>query len=361
MYIELTNQALSTILLDAIQYFPNYEHAKEAYGLLLGTEEDNNSIAEYTFPVGNVTRRIQTSVTENPEISSLIRNARKIVATSNAVASYHSHPYKMIWSDWARPSNSDCFCVVSQDIKMELIIGIAKVNKVVLPLTLNYQTGAAKEFIPNTDDVDKNPYVKELGTNIQYIEGSFGYYKFEIRGYQNTGTSLIDLDLYSSEVTLNKILRENDVSIEQLPAEAMYSVRKIEYAARKRAARNADDKIIYHIEKIKGMELMPIPLESKRIIDGQNYLGIDRITYSDAIRWARSGQLFADLYEETTILCNVGYDESDHVLFLEDLEYDIGSTIDVKEYMVEEGYIEHISLGNIERFPMKFWLLEGAV
>jgi len=256
MHFELTNQSLSTILLDAIQYYPTYKQAKESYGILLGTEEKGNGVAEYTFPVGNVERREQSFVIENREISALIRNARKIVATSTTVASYHSHPYDDTYENWARPSNGDCFCVVNQDVKAELIIAIAKVYKSEQPLTLLYNTDDAKEFTPNKDE-NGDPHIKDFKKKVQYIQGMFSNYEFEIRAYHNTRSTLMDMDLFSSEVSLNETLRENNLEIEKLPAEAMYSIRKIEYAGRMGSARNAADKVQYHIGKIKQMELIP--------------------------------------------------------------------------------------------------------
>lgn len=360
MHFELTHQALSTILLDAIQFYPVYNQAKEAYGILLGTEEVENSIAEYTFPVGNVERRDRSSVTENREISNLIKNARKIVATSTTVASYHSHPFDAVYNDWARPSNSDCFCVISQEVKAELIIAIAKIHKEEQPLTLRYKTGDGIAFIPNFD-ADGDPIEKNLKRKVQYIQGSFGRYEFEIRAYLNTTESLEDLDLFSSEVGLNKLLRENELSIEQLPNEAMYSVRKIEYAGRQRTARNTNDKIQYHINKIKRMELLPLLPKGMRKIDGKSYLERESISYVEAILLARKNQLYIDVFEDSPVLFRACFDEKASVLFIEDLEKQVGSTIDLEEYMVEAGYIEQISLGNIERFQLRFWILEDAI
>ncbi|WP_203246546.1 MPN domain-containing protein [Sporosarcina beigongshangi] len=360
MYFELTNQALSTILLDCIQYYPTYEQSKEAYGILLGSEEGDCCIGEYSFPVGNVDFRDQTGIAANREINQLIMNAKKIVATSTAVASYHSHPFDNAYVDWARPSNDDCYYFANDPLQAQLIIAIAQIYDEPQSFKLVYEKDRAREFLPTTES--ELPLENDLEREVQYIQGKFGRYAFEVRAYFNTGKSLSDINLFSSEVALNMTLWENDLHIERLPAEAMYSIRKLEYAHRQRSTRGTDNKIQYHIEKIKRMEPRQKSfekLEDQRLIDGLVFNKCSSLVYQDAVQWARTGDLYAELHEETIVLCKVQFDANAQVLFLEDLEQQVGSTIDVAEYMVEAGYIEQISLCNIQRWPLHFWLREG--
>lgn len=80
------------------------------------------------------------------------------------------------------------------------------------------------------------------------------------------------------------------------------------------------------------------------------------LSYEQAIQLARKRRIFADLHENNVVLCQVLFDENANVLFLEDLEKEVGSTIDLVDYMVENGYFIEISLCNIQISPSTFWV-----
>lgn len=363
MHIELTNQSLATILLDCIHHYPSYKKAKEAFGLVLGATENNVHIGEYSFPVGNVDFRAQDEVAPNQQINQMIMNAKKLVATSTSVASYHSHPFDDAYVDWARPSNEDCHYFINEPLEIQLIVALAQIYDEPMPYKLVYKKDSTSEFVP-TDNMDDAPIEKTESTETQYIQGHFQNIAFEIRAYLNTGSSLKDIDIFSSEVELNQTLWLHDVHLEKLPAEAMYSIRKLEYAHRQKTQKNASDKIDYHLEKIKRLQdkssiLLPEnDYHNIRFINGLLMKKVTTLSYDQAIQFARKKNIFADLHEESIVLCQVLFDEQDGVLYLEDLEKEVGTTIDLADYMVESGYYEEISLCNIQRFPLTFWVPE---
>ncbi|MGE7676370.1 hypothetical protein ACQKMV_22880 [Lysinibacillus sp. NPDC094403] len=363
MHLELTNQTLATILLDCMHHYPSYKKAKEAFGVILGATEPTSYIGEYSFPIGNVDFRAQDEVSPNKQINQMIMNARKLVATSTSIASYHSHPFDGAYVDWARPSNEDCHYFINEPLEIQLIVALAQIYDESKPYKLVYKKDSTKEFIPN-DNMDADPIEKTESTETQYIQGHFQNVAFEIRAYLNTESSLKDIDLFSSEVELNQTLWQHDVHLEQLPAEAMYSIRKLEYAHRQKSQKNASDKIDYHLEKVKKLQIANpiIPTEDDyhniRFINGLLLKEATSLSYKQAIQLARKGNIFADLHEDSVVLCQVLFDEQANVLFLEDLEKEVGSTIDLADYMVENGYFEEISLCNIRKFPLTFWVLE---
>lgn len=56
--LDLIQNSFSTILIDAIQYYPNEsKKIKEAHGLLFGCRQQGFVECDYVFPVGNVLKR----------------------------------------------------------------------------------------------------------------------------------------------------------------------------------------------------------------------------------------------------------------------------------------------------------------
>lgn len=363
MHFELTNQSLATILMDCMHHYPSFEKSNEAFGLILGAAEPTSYIGEYSFPVGNVDSRAQTAVSPNKQINQMIINARKLVATSTSIATYHSHPFDNACLEWARPSNADCHYFLHEPLKVQLIVAVAQVYDESKPYQLVYEKDITREFIP-VAEAENLPEELTYSTTTQYIQGNFQNFAFEIRAYFNTGHSLKDIDLFSSEVELNQTLLQHDIHLEQLPAEAMYNIRKLEYVHRQNAQKNAADKIDYHLEKVKKHQIENPQLLTEN--DSQNIIFINgllfkeatSLNYEQAIQLALKGHIFADLHEENVVLCQVLFDDQANVLFLEDLEKEVGTTIDLADYMVENGYFEDISLCNIRRFPLTFWVLE---
>lgn len=248
MRIELTHNALSTLLIDCIQYYPDKRSYKETHGLIMGLQEKNCLTGEYTFPVGNVKARDRVSVTPNPKVDEVVKQTKELVATTACIAAYHSHPYDDFFPEWAMPSNEDCHAIIGSDIKAELIVAIRQ-NKVKnQPLCLSYMKENGLRY--NCSD-HEFPDIEDLGYTTQYIHGSFLNYDFEIRAYLNTGERLQDMDLYSSETALNELFTKENINIADLPSQAMYSVRKLEYALRQQNEGKYSDKISYHLQKIK--------------------------------------------------------------------------------------------------------------
>lgn len=363
MHFELTNQTLATILMDCIHYYPSYKNAKEAFGLVLGEMEQTSYVGEYSFPIGNVDFRALNEVTPNKQINQMIINARRLVATSTSVASYHSHPFDDAYIDWARPSNEDCHYFTNEPLEIQLIIALAQIYNEPKPYKLVYKKDSTSVFIP-CKDINKDPIRKTSSIKTQYIQGHFQNIAFEIRAYFNSGSSLKDIDLYSSEVELNQTLQQDDIHLENLPAEAMYNIRKLEYVHRKKSQRNASDKISYHLEKIKRLQhnssilLTENNYQDIRFINDTLMKEVSTLTYEQAIKLALKGNIFADLHEDSIVLCQVLFNKQDDTLFLKDLEKDVGSTIDLADYMIENSYLEEISLCNVQRFPLTFWIKE---
>jgi proteasome lid subunit RPN8/RPN11 len=251
MIFELTQNALSTILIDCIQYYPDKKSYKEAYGLIMGTEEKDKLIGEYTFPVGNVASQTKVSVTANNKVDDIVKKTKQLVATTACVAAYHSHPYNEYFSEWAVPSNADCHTVVGSQIKVELIVALTQNKFKNQPIRLSYMKQTGLSFFSNNGDGHEFPTIQKLDCLTQYIHGSFLNYDFEIRAYLNTGKSLQDIDLYSSEVALNELLVKEDIDIATLSSGEMYSVKKLEYSLRLQNVEKYSNKLSYHIQKIK--------------------------------------------------------------------------------------------------------------
>lgn len=106
MHLELINNTLTTMLLDCISHYPKRGQQKECFGLIFG-EQNEKSIGEYTFPIGNVIEKTADSVMPDEYVNSILRESRKLVTTSDFVAYYHSHPYDELFDSWADPSVGD--------------------------------------------------------------------------------------------------------------------------------------------------------------------------------------------------------------------------------------------------------------
>jgi proteasome lid subunit RPN8/RPN11 len=254
-YLELVQNTFSTIILDAIQYFP--ENVKkvhsESSGLLFGLDKGEYVECDYIFPVGSVAKRTKNSVQTNPKVEAALKASRQLFSTSNFIGTYHSHPYEEYFSDWACPSNGDILYSLTNKYPFEIIIAITRDGKENKPLTINIYENDGLEFLNNeSSDPHSSPKTKKLGYQTSYIVGEFQKYKFEIRAYQYTGNSLKDIDLESSEVALFSLLDEENIKLANLPEEDTYSLRKMEFNLRTEQDHpKSDENIKYHLNKLK--------------------------------------------------------------------------------------------------------------
>ena len=76
--------------------------------------------------------------------------------------------------------------------------------------------------------------LKALNEKVISINGEFQKYTFTIRAYKNTGKSLIDVDLISSEAELMMVLNEEKIQLKNLSLKETYRLRKMEYNLRKK-------------------------------------------------------------------------------------------------------------------------------
>jgi proteasome lid subunit RPN8/RPN11 len=258
--LYLIQNSFSTILLDAIQYFPYElrEVKEETHGLLFGIQKDGFMECDYVFPVGNVIIRKKDEVISNPIVDKAIDNAKQIISTSKLIGSYHSHPNTSFFEEWAEPSNGDVDYMNQNKNSYELIIAISRNRRKERPLALQYQTKLACKY-----ECDKNgdfhglPKNTQLKNEFQYITGEFKKYKFEMRAYKQTEVGLCDINLYSSEAEMLMNLLSENIVIDKLTSEGVYRVRKLEYNFRlihimsgtklKRIVQNID----YHIEQLR--------------------------------------------------------------------------------------------------------------
>jgi proteasome lid subunit RPN8/RPN11 len=254
-YIELIQNTFSTIILDAIQYFP--ENVKkvhyESSGLLFGMDKGDFVECDYVFPVGSVEKRTKDSIKSNPKVDAAIKTSRQLFSTSNFLGTYHSHPHEEYFQDWACPSNADIAYSLHTKYPYEIIIAIARGGENEKPLTLDFYKGNGFEFIYNNDSKDPHsfPNTKELGYKTTYLMGEFQKYQFEIRAYQFTGNSLKDIDLESSEADLLCMLNEEKIKLQDLQAEDTYRLRKLEFNLRtEQNNKNSEDNIKYHLTKL---------------------------------------------------------------------------------------------------------------
>lgn len=69
-YFELIQNTFSTIIMDAIQYFPANIKAVhyESSGLLFGMDKGDYIECDYVFPVGSVEKRTKSTIVTNPKV-----------------------------------------------------------------------------------------------------------------------------------------------------------------------------------------------------------------------------------------------------------------------------------------------------
>lgn len=76
-------------------------------------------------------------------------------------------------------------------------------------------------------------------------------HNFEVRAYEWTGKSLLDCDLYSSEVALNQLLHRTGL-IHKLPRlKNSYHLKKLEYSLRLDHQKKYEEKLTYLISKLE--------------------------------------------------------------------------------------------------------------
>jgi len=258
--LHLIHNSLSTILLDAVQYFPQdlKKIRAESHGLLFGFPQNNIIECDYVFPVGNVKSRKEDEVESHPKVDQAVNLAKQIFSTSKFFGSYHSHPNIELFKGWAEPSNGDTDYVKSNNNNCELIIAIARSSKTDKPLSLEYRTANAQEYYYNPQvGLHQPPKTISTDYRFQYIYGKFKKYSFEIRAYAFNGKGLQDMNLYSSEAEVLMRLLEEKIDIEKLDTRGVYSVRKMEYDYRAKHQVSGDkyERIIgnidYHISQLK--------------------------------------------------------------------------------------------------------------
>lgn len=251
--VELIEHTLTTIILDAVQFFPQSKKKvhRECHGLIFGIEKDKSIECDFAFPVGSVARSDAFSVEPDIKIDTAISSAKELFSTSTCLATYHSHPYEEEFEEWANPSNGDCASANYLNLPYFFIIAIKRNEKSEKPLTIYLQDCDGYEFIynsskPNNDSSD----FKATGERVTNIRGAFQKYIFEIRCYKNTGNSLVDIDLISSEASLIEELNNQNITINDLTNKDTYSLRKLEYNLRKEREVRGTRNLEYHLEKI---------------------------------------------------------------------------------------------------------------
>ncbi|MEL3971102.1 hypothetical protein AAEO50_02325 [Rossellomorea oryzaecorticis] len=248
--VEFIQHVLSTIILDAVQYFPDNKKKvqSEAHGLIFGMEKEKTVECDYVFPVGSVQKRTSVSVNPDSKVDEAVKSAKELFSTSNCIGTYHSHPYDEPFDGWADPSNGDCGSADYLNLPYFIIVAIARNGIKETPLLVQYSECEGYEFSynPNVDSHDF-PDANPTNQKVTYINGEFKKYTFTVRVYKNTGKSLVDVDLLSSEAELMMLLDENNISLDSIPQEHTNSLRKMEYNMRyenkDRSKRNLD----YHL------------------------------------------------------------------------------------------------------------------
>ncbi|AST91080.1 hypothetical protein BC6307_07210 [Sutcliffiella cohnii] len=255
-YFELINNTFSTLILDAIQYFPenvNKVHF-ESSGLLFGINNGLQTECDYIFPVGSVEKRTKSSILTNKKVDNALKASRKLFSTSTFVGTYHSHPYNEYFSDWCCPSNSDVLYALQNKYPYEVIIAITRNNQKSQELNIEYFEGDGLEFTYNKNEPGNSfPSKTNLGYKTTYIMGEFQSYKFEIRAYKFTGDSLIDVDLESSEAELLSLLNNESIKLDGIDEKHTASLRKMEFNLRTTQS-NRKSNLDYHIAKLKNIK-----------------------------------------------------------------------------------------------------------
>ncbi|WP_078544722.1 hypothetical protein [Litchfieldia alkalitelluris] len=254
-YLELIQSTFSTLLLDAIQYFP--ENSKkvhyESSGLLFGVESGEQMECDYVFPVGSVEKRTSSSILTNPKVDQALKSSRQLFSTSTFIGTYHSHPYEEYFPDWCCPSNADVLYSLNNKFPYEVIIAMTRNSMEDKPLTIEFYEGEGYEYIHNSKrEGNSAPDLKKLGYKTAYLIGEFQKYKFEIRAFQFTGKSLIDIDLESSEAELLSLLQQEEIHLNEIDQKDISRLRKMEYNLRtKQANEKSESNLQYHLSKLK--------------------------------------------------------------------------------------------------------------
>ncbi|WP_042458848.1 hypothetical protein [Neobacillus dielmonensis] len=119
-------------------------------------------------------------------------------------------------------------------------------------MTLEYGESDAYEFSYNpTADGHDFPDFRPAEVQTSYIRGEFQKYVFTIRAYKNTGRSLIDVDLFSSEADLLMILNEENIKLKDVPPHETYRLRKMEFNLREENLERGKSNFDHHLEKLK--------------------------------------------------------------------------------------------------------------
>lgn len=250
---ELIQHVFSTIVLDAIQFFPQNKkqvHA-EAHGLLFGIEKERSIESDYAFPVGSVTERNNSSVQPDEKVDTAITSAKELFSTSECIGTYHSHPYDETFNGWADPSNGDCASANYLNLPYFLIIAITRNEENFKGLEIAFQESPACEFIHNPN-VKSNEYptLNKMDFKTTSIIGDFQKYSFTIRAYKNTGNSLVDVDLFSTEAQLLGLLNDRGLSLMEIPKQETYRLRKMEYNLRSENIDRGRQNLEYHMKQL---------------------------------------------------------------------------------------------------------------
>lgn len=252
--VELIQHVLSTMVLDAVQFFPQNKKKvnSEAHGLLFGLAKETSLECDYAFPVGSVVHRDEMMIQPDEKVDNAVKSAKELFSTSMCIGTYHSHPFEEPFSNWADPSNGDCQAADYLELPYFFIIALARNGKINKPLTIKYGECQATEFTYNPE-VAPNDISDEklLDHNICYINGEFQKYTFTIHAYKNTGKSLIDVDIVSSEAELVMMLNEENIKFDEMTIDKTYRLRKMEYNLRQENKQRGQGNLEYHLEKLK--------------------------------------------------------------------------------------------------------------
>ncbi|KJS86267.1 MAG: hypothetical protein JM58_07145 [Peptococcaceae bacterium BICA1-8] len=261
--LMLIQNSFSTILLDAIQFYPqeSRRHKAESHGLLFGNIQKGFSECNYVFPVGNVASRKADEITNNPKVDEAIQNAKHLLFTSRCFGTYHSHPNTSSFEGWAGPSNADVLYSKGVKLPYMIIIAISRNALFEKKLSIECHSCDRKEYhYEKKSGGHDSPREITIEGVTAYIEGRFKKYKFEMRAYKYEDNCLRDIILTSSETEMLIELIRNDIVIEDLTSEMTYGLRKIEYNFRvlsmedSKNGQKAKQNLQYHINKIKGVK-----------------------------------------------------------------------------------------------------------
>lgn len=258
--IQLIQHSLTSIILDAIQFYPQetLKSKFESHGLLFGNIINSVLECDYAFPVGNVSSRKNDEIRNNPKVDAAIQNAKHLLFTSKCYGDYHSHPNTYFFREWAYPSNADVLFAKSFKLPYMIIIALSRNSLFEKQLEVEYIQYNAMEFRHKKNAGDHDlPNEVALPEIVNLIQGRFKKYQFEIRAYQCINDSLKSINLISSEAEMLIQLKKCNMSIEDLDPDTTYSLRKIEYDARtigldqQGGKEKAMQNMQYHIEKLK--------------------------------------------------------------------------------------------------------------